>query len=205
MVKVVVWDIGRVLMEWEPEAYYDRAIGQDRRKALFDAVDLHEMNKSIDLGVHSREAAYALADKTPEWAPEIRRWHDNWLEMAAPEITASANLLRKVKERGMRCVSLTNFGANTMLVAQEAYPALTLFDAEYVSGRLGEIKPNPPIYAALEAGEGLAGADLLYTDDSPANIAAAATRGWKTHLFEGAEGWGERLIAEGVLLAEDLP
>jgi len=55
----------------------------------------------------------------------------------------------------------------------------------------------------LEEGAGLSGAALLFTDDRPENIAAAAARGWQTHLFEGPHGWAERLVGAGLLRAEE--
>ena len=61
MVKAVVWDIGNVFAMWEPEAYYDRLIGRERREALFAEVPLHAMNMRADAGESLRELTYALA------------------------------------------------------------------------------------------------------------------------------------------------
>ena len=73
------------------------------------------------------------------------------------------------------------------------------FDRLYVSGRMGVIKPDPRIYEMVEADCGLSGDRLLFADDKPENIAAAADRGWRTHQFESWQGWAERLVAEGLL------
>lgn len=199
MVKAVVWDIGNVLAHWEPEAYYDRLIGRERRIRLFDEVALHEMNLAIDLGRNGRETAYACADQHPEWRDEIRRWHDDWPQTFQRAVDGSADLLRALKHGAVRCVSLTNFGAETLDLAKAIHPVLREFDQEFVSARLGLVKPDPAIYEALEHGTGLSGGDLLFTDDKPENIAAADARGWKTHLFAGAAGWRDRLVAEGLL------
>jgi 2-haloacid dehalogenase len=53
--EAVIFDIGNVLIEWQPERYYDRVYGEDRRRALFDAVDLHWMNERVDRGEPFRE------------------------------------------------------------------------------------------------------------------------------------------------------
>ena len=205
MIETVVWDIGMVLVQWRPEAHFDSMIGEERRKALFAEADLHRMNIEIDRGLHSRDAAYAHAEKYPHWGDEIRRWHDDWIKMCSPDIPASAHLLRALKRRGVRVVSLTNFGWNTMEIAKAAYPVLNEFDQEFISGELKVIKPYPEIYEILENGTGTPPDRLLYTDDSAPNIDAAKARGWQTHLFEGPNGWGERLVAEGLLTREDLP
>lgn len=199
MVKAVVWDIGNVLALWEPEAYYDRLIGHERRIRLFNEVALHEMNLAIDLGQNARDTAYACADRHPEWRDEIRRWHDDWPQTFQRAVDGSADLLRNLKTRAVRCVSLTNFGAETMELAKDIHPVLREFDQEFISAHLGLVKPDPAIYEALEHGTGLSGDELLFTDDKPENIATAHARGWKTHLFDGTAGWRDRLVAEGLL------
>ena len=203
MIETVVYDIGRVLVDWRPEEIYDARIGQERRKALFAACDLHGMIIEIDMGGHSRDVAYTHAKAHPAWADEIRAWHDNWIEMLAPDIPGSAALLRALRAKGMPVVALTNFGWNTLEIAKLKYPVLNEFDDEFVSGRLGVMKPDPAIYEHVEAGTGLSGKALLFADDSPANVEAARARGWNAHLFEGPEGWAEVLVRVGLLTAAE--
>lgn len=204
MIDAVVFDIGMVLVEWHPERFYERHYGAAHTRKLFDACDLHTMNHLIDLGGHSRDVAYAHAEKHPDYAAEIRRWHDDWIEMLAPDIPGSAAILRAVKAKGLPVYALTNFGDNTLEVAKQHYPILTEFDAEIVSGRLNVCKPDAEIYAAVEARAAVPPDRLIFTDDNPANVTAAIERGWKAHLFDGPEGWFDRLCVEGVLSADDV-
>ncbi|NNE80959.1 MAG: HAD-IA family hydrolase [Silicimonas sp.] len=197
--KAVVWDIGNVFALWEPEAHYDRLIGPDRRARLFAEANLHEMNEAIDLGTHSRDAAYSHAEKFPEWRAEIRRWHDDWTRMFSTPVPGTSDLMLELNATGARSVALSNFGANTLAAAKEYIPALNTFAQEFVSAHLGVVKPYPAIYAALEDGTGLSGEALIFTDDRAENIEVAAERGWKTHLFQGAGDWRDRLVAEGML------
>ena len=197
--EAVIFDIGNVLIEWQPERYYDRVIGPDRRRAMFAAVDLHAMNDRVDRGEDFRDTIYAVADATPEWRDEIRLWHDAWLDLATPAIDHSIRLLRALRAKGVPTHALTNFGIGTFELAKTRYDFLTEFDVAFVSGHLGVIKPEPRIYDLVEQGLGLSGASLLFTDDRADNIAAAEARGWHTHLFEGAQGWADRLVAEGLL------
>ncbi len=199
MVKAVVWDIGNVFAMWEPEAYYDRLIGRARREALFAEVPLHAMNMRADAGESLRELTYALATEYPGWENEIRRFNDDWVETFRTPVAGTADVFAEVKEAGMRCIALSNFGAETIGIARELHVELGQFDDEYISGHLGCIKPDPAIYAALEKGTGLSGEDLFFVDDKSENIAAATARGWKGHIFEEASGWRARLVAEGVL------
>ncbi len=202
-IKAVVFDIGNVLIEWHPERFFDRVIGPERRKAMFKAVDLHAMNDRVDMGAPFTQTIYDMADAHPEWRDEIRLWHDRWIEMAAPAIPHSERLMRALQARGVPVFSLTNFGIGSYDLAAGHYPFLRAFDRDFISGHMGVIKPDPTIYHMLEAASGLSGAELIFTDDRADNIAAADTRGWCTHLFEGPQGWADRLVAEGLLSAEE--
>ena len=202
-VEAVVFDIGNVLVEWRPEAFYDAAIGRDRRARLFAEVPLATMNETVDLGRPLDEAVADLAARHPDWAAEIGFWDSRWLEMFAPALPGSVAALAALKAKGVPVFALTNFGNETLVRADAAYPFLRDFDARFVSGELRLMKPDPAIYAALEAGTGIAPDRLLFADDRVENTAAAAVRGWHTHLFQGAAGWIDRLVAEGLLTEEE--
>ena len=195
----VVFDIGNVLIEWQPERFFDSVIGEARRRAMFSAVDLHAMNDRVDSGEDFTGTIYATADAHPEFRDEIRLWHDRWIEMAAPVIDHSVRLMKALQNKGIPVFSLTNFGIGSYDLAARHYPFLDEFDRDFISGHMGIIKPDAEIYAGLEKGSGLGGDQLIFTDDRADNIAAAAARGWRTHLFEGPQGWADRLVAEGLL------
>lgn len=199
MVKAVVWDIGNVIGYWEPEQYYDARFGEARRKRFFAETGIEAVNEKLDLGASARETLAAHAEKHPEFAEEIRLWFDDWAEMFARPVPGSAEIFADVKAAGVRVLALSNFWAETFVIAKGLHPVLQEFDQEFVSAHLGLIKPDPAIYAALEDGTGLAGGDLIFADDKVENVAAAEARGWKGHVFDGAEGWRARLVAEGVL------
>jgi 2-haloacid dehalogenase len=198
-IDAVIFDIGNVLIEWQPERYYDRVVGEARRKAMFAAVDLHGINDGIDRGADFRSTIYDAAISYPEFAAEIRMWHDNWLELAAPQIDRSVALLRALRQRGVPVFALTNFGIGSFAIAEEVYPFLREFDRRYVSGHMGVIKPDAAIYGMVEADCGVAPERLLFTDDKADNIATANARGWQTHLFDGPEGWASELVRRGLL------
>jgi 2-haloacid dehalogenase len=201
--KAVIFDIGNVLIGWNPERFYDATIGPDRRRALFAAVDLHAMNDLVDQGALFRETIYDWAGRHPAWAPEIRLWHDRWIDMASPRIEGSIALLRALRRKGVPVFALTNFGIHSFAYALTQYDFLSEFDHAYVSGHMGVIKPDPAIYAMVEDNCRIPPAALIFTDDKRENIAVADARGWQTHLFTGWQPWARRLVTEGLLTEQE--
>ena len=201
-VNAVIFDIGNVLIEWQPERFYDSVIGPDRRRAMFAAIDLHGINDVVDRGGHFRDTIHAAADANPDWRDEVLMWHDRWIDMATPTIDHSVRLLRALRAQGVPVFALTNFGIQTFEIAEPVYPFLGEFDRRYISGHMGVIKPEPQIYEMVEQDCGLDPATLLFADDRIDNINAAAARGWQVHLFDGPQGWADRLVSAGLLTKE---
>lgn len=203
MIQAVIFDIGNVLIEWQPERFYDRTIGVDRRKAMFSEVDLHGMNDKIDLGGPFKSTIYEAAEAYPKWKSEIHMWHDNWIELAAPVIDKSVEILRTLRENKIPVFALSNFGIESFEYAETQYPFLGEFDRRYISGHMEVIKPDPTIYEMVEKDCGLPPDSLLFADDRSDNVDAARARGWKAHLFENADGWADALVEHGVLKKSD--
>jgi 2-haloacid dehalogenase len=201
--KAVIFDIGNVLIEWQPERYFDQVIGEERRREMFANVDLHGMNDRVDGGENFSAVLTETANAFPHWRDEINHWHDNWLDLASPAIDHSVRLMAALQEKGVPVFSLTNFGIETYALAAKKYLFLRGFDRDFISGHMGVIKPDPQIYQMLEIESELSGSELLFTDDRVENIEAAAARGWQTHLFESSQGWADRLISAGLLTMQE--
>ncbi|MCB1333958.1 MAG: HAD family phosphatase [Roseivivax sp.] len=198
-IQAVIFDIGNVLIQWQPERYFDRVLGPDRRRAMFDAIDLHAMNDRVDQGQNFAAVMAETIAAYPDWRAELEHWQAHWIDIAAPEMPESVALLRALRARGVPVFALSNFGVETFAMAEPAYPFLTEFDRRYISGHMRMVKPFPEIYAAVEADCGLPPQALLFTDDRADNIQTAADRGWQTHLFDGAAGWHACLRDHGLL------
>ncbi|MDA7423567.1 HAD family hydrolase [Thalassococcus lentus] len=201
--EAVIFDVGNVLIEWQPERFFDSQIGEDRRRAMFAEVDLHGMNDLVDRGHDFKTTIYDWAEKYPEWRAEIRMWHDKWLEMARPAIPHSVRLLRALRNKGVPVFALTNFGIGTWAIATPVYDFLNEFDHAYVSGHMSVIKPDATIYEMVEDDCGIDPAALLFTDDRIDNITAALARGWQVHQFNGPQGWANCLVSKGVLTNQE--
>ncbi len=202
-VQAVIFDIGNVLIEWQPERHYDRLIGEDRRRAFFTTFDFHGLMNRIDEGAPFAPTIDAAARATPDWADELSILRDNWCDLAQPAIPHSVRLLQALKTRGTPIYVLSNFGAENFPLTQGQFPFLSLFDRFYISGRMKMRKPHAEIYQSVEADCGLPAGGLLFADDREDNIEAADARGWQTHLFQHPEGWAERLVRAGLLTEEE--
>ena len=201
-VQAIVFDIGNVLIEWQPERFFDRVIGAERSAEFFAAIQLHEMNDRVDKGEVFHDVIAETIAQNPNWTDELTLWRDRWIEMASPAIDHSVRLLRALRRAGHPVFALSNFGNETFAIAEPEYPFLEEFDKRYISGSLQVIKPAVAIYEHVENDCGIVPSGLLFVDDRHDNIAAADARGWKTHLFEGPTGWAERLVQEGLLTPE---
>ncbi len=201
--EAVIFDIGNVLIEWQPERYYDAVIGEQRRKEMFATVDLHGMNDRVDLGENFTDVIYETAEVYPDFHDEIRMWHDKWIHLASPAIDHSVRLLRALRTNGVPVFALSNFGIESFDYAETQYPFLGEFDKRYISGHMRVIKPDPTIYEMLEQDCGVDPKALLFADDRDDNIAMAQSRGWQTHLFETAQGWADDLVTYGLLSPEE--
>ncbi|MBZ0128467.1 MAG: HAD family phosphatase [Rhodobacteraceae bacterium] len=200
--EAVIFDIGNVLIEWHPERYFDTVMPPADRARMFASVDLHAMNDRIDRGGDFRAIIAETARANPAFADKIMHWHDHWLDLASPAIPRSVALSRALRREGITTCILSNIGRDTYDLAATRYPFLAEFDRHYLSGHMGVIKPEAEIYEMVEADCGLPPDRLLFTDDRADNIAAAAARGWQTHLFQSSEGWADALVRHGLLSFE---
>ncbi|WP_366656567.1 HAD family phosphatase [Fodinicurvata sp. EGI_FJ10296] len=183
--RVIVFDVGRVLVEWDPDRLYGQLIPDAaERQAFFDRVGLEKMNVDADrYGSLERHVA-TLAENYPADAHLILPWWHQWHEMCWAEKPETARLLEAVRAAGFPVWALSNFAMDTFAIAQTRFPILTTFDGMVISGNEKTVKPEAEIYAILEKRTGLTGSDLFFIDDKAENIAAAEARGWQGHLFD---------------------
>lgn len=201
--QAVLFDIGNVLITWQPEDRLDEIVGVERRRALFERVDMHAMNERFDRGEDFRAVVEETAAQHPDLADTIMLWHDRWLDLASPPIDHSVRLLRALRARGVPVFALSNFGVDSFALSETRDTFLVEFDRRYISGHMGVTKPDPRIYEMVEADCGIAPDALLFTDDRAENIDVAAARGWQTHLFTAPQHWADRLVAAGLLTPEE--
>lgn len=186
--EIIVFDIGNVLLRWDPENLYRQLIPDDAARARFlGNLPFDEMNLDGDRG-KLKPVVEAMADQYPEEAPLILAWWAGWEKMCGGLIAESVVLRDELRASGVKTWALSNFAADSWERCVKLYPELTAFDGLVISGREGVVKPDAGIYEVLEQRTGLTGDALFLLDDRTANIEAANSRGWGGHVFETPEG-----------------
>jgi 2-haloacid dehalogenase len=199
-IEAVVFDIGGVLLDWDPRYLYRSLLPDETSVERFLAeVCTPSWNAAQDAGRDWDEAVAALTARFPEHADLIRAYHERWPEMVAGVFEDTAAILRELRAAGVPTYALTNFSAQKWEIAVERWGVLTEFDGVVVSGKERVTKPDPAIYLLLVERYGLTPERTFFTDDTPANVEAARRVGLRAELFVDADTLRAQLVAAGVL------
>lgn len=198
---VVVFDLGGVLVDWNPRYLYRKLFdGDDAGMERFLAeVCGHDWNLAQDAGRPFAEACALLVERHPEQKHLIEAYHRRWPEMLGGPIHGTVDILRELKARATPLYALTNWSAETFPIALELYDFLHWFEGTVVSGREKLVKPDPRIYRLLLERYGIDPAAAIYIDDNPANAAAAATLGLHGIHFTAPDALRDELERLGLL------
>ncbi|WP_347302952.1 HAD family phosphatase [Croceibacterium sp. TMG7-5b_MA50] len=198
--QAVVFDIGRVLIEWDLAHLFAPLIDDPAELEWFLAnVVTEDWHVQHDAGVTLAEMVPARQAEYPDHAALIDAYRHRFLDSIPGDVPGTFALVQQLHDNGVPLFALTNFGAEFFAQYRATQPLMALFRDIVVSGDERCVKPDPAIYVIAERRFGLPADALLFTDDKPENIAAADARGWHTHLFTGADGLERRLVAEGLL------
>ena len=197
---MIVFDIGNVLIRWDPRAAFRHAFGDDAAiDALFDEVGFHDWNLEQDRGRSRADAVAAIAAHWPHHAALMDGFFDRFGLTVRDRIDGSWQIVAELRARGHAVWALTNWGPDTWGVAVRLHPELAMLDGIVVSGHEGMAKPDLRIFDLFCARAGAAAGDCFFTDDSAANVAAARAAGWQAHHFIGAGGLRAELQDRGLL------
>lgn len=186
-IRHVVFDIGRVLVHWDPEIPYRRLIPDDRERAAFLAeVCTAEWNLEQDRGRSWADAEAELLAVHPGKEALIRAFRLHWHEMVPHALDETVTIYRRLIEQGADVTLLTNFAADTYEEAAERFPFLGEARGVTVSGRIAQIKPDRTIFEHHAATFALDPAATFFVDDNAANVAGACAAGWDAVLFTDA-------------------
>jgi 2-haloacid dehalogenase len=198
-VRSIVFDIGGVLIDWDPRHLYRRLIpDEDERERFLAEVCTMDWNITLDAGRPFDEACDELAARHPEHAELVHAWKRQD-EMIAGEIPGTSAIVRRLRAAGVPLYLLTNMPSDVFADRVAAYDALRGFDGAVVSGEEGVIKPDPEIFRRVAERFGVEPGETLFIDDSERNVVGAREAGFQAHRFVDAPTLEQALVDLGLL------
>ena len=196
----VVFDLGGVLIDWNPRHLYRKMLPEEAAVERFLAeVCSPAWNLEQDRGRSWEEAIARLTREHPDKAELIAAYRGRWLEMLGGPIDGTVEILAELRAQEVPLFALTNWSAETYPLALELYDFLGWFEAVVVSGRERMVKPDPAIFRLLCERHGLSPEALVFIDDNPKNAAAAAALGMEGIHFTSPEALRTDLTRLGLL------
>jgi 2-haloacid dehalogenase len=198
--KAVVFDLGGVLIDWDPRHLYRKLLADEAAVEEFLAtVCTPEWNAELDRGRPFAEGVAQLVERHPEHAAAIAAYHERWPEMVAGDIPGTVEVLAELRAAGVPLYALTNWSAETFAITRGRFEFLEWFDGLLVSGEERVTKPDPAIFQLLLDRFGLDPTATVFVDDSEANVAAARRLGFDAIRFTGHEELRRELVARRLL------
>jgi len=195
----VVFDVGGVLIDWDPRHLYRGLIDDEAELERFLAeVCTMEWNLTIDAGRSFDEACGELAALHPAQADLVHAWKRQD-EMVAGEIPGTAGLVRRLRAERTPLFLLTNMPVDVFASRRARFDVLREFDGAVVSGEEGVLKPSPEIFGRLADRFDLVPGETLFVDDNEGNVDAARAAGFAAHHFVGAPALEAALVDAGLL------
>lgn len=197
---VIIFDLGAVLIDWNPRYLYRQLFAAEAKmEAFFAEVGLSEWNAQQDAGRPFAEAVALLSAQYPHHAENIHAFWERWPEMLGGAIAGTVEIMRELRAREHRLFALSNWSAETYPHAAARFEFLEWFEYIVLSGRLKLVKPQPEIYAHLQECIARPAAECLFIDDSLGNVEAARQHGWQAIHFTAPAALRAELVRRGIL------
>jgi 2-haloacid dehalogenase len=200
---IVVFDLGGVLIEWDPRHLYRKLFaGDDAAMEHFLAnVCTHDWNRCQDAGRSFAEGASLLKAEHPDRAELIDAYFARFDEMMPGPTAGTIDILAELREQGTPLYGLTNFSAETYPPTYERFEFLGWFRDILVSGEVGLIKPDPRIFELLIERFAIDPCRAVYIDDVEVNVIAARPFGIHAIHFTTPAALRSELAVLGLLPA----
>ena len=202
-VKNIIFDLGGVLIDWNPEYVYLDVFKSNRKKMekFFDKVCTFDWNENQDAGYPLANATEDRIALFPEQADLIRMYYGRWEEMLRGSISGTVSILKKiVSNNEYRVFALTNWSAETFPIALKRFDFLHWFEGIVVSGTENTRKPFPEIYETTLERYDLKACESIFIDDNERNVAAANQLGIQTIKFLNPHQLEKDLKTKKILL-----
>ena len=198
----IIFDLGGVLIDWNPNYVFDTIFKDDheRRSFFFNNVCTPDWNENQDAGYPLQQATADKINEFPEWEMEIKAFYGRWEEMLGDAIHHTVEILKKIKDANShRLYALTNWSHETFPVALEKFEFLQWFDGIVVSGTEKTRKPFPEFYQILFDRYSVDPKQAVFIDDNLRNVQAGQALGLTGVHFQTGEQAEKELIELNIL------
>jgi 2-haloacid dehalogenase len=198
--RVVIFDLGGVLIDWDPRYLYRKLIADEATMEDFLArVCTNQWNELQDAGRPLADATAQLVAEHPECAELITAYYERWEEMVMGGFEESVRVLEDLHRGGVPLYALSNFAAETFCRVRAQLPFLALFRDVVLSADHGLCKPDPRLYRVLLDRHSIDPTEAVFVDDRPPNVEAARALGMTGVDFRGADALRAELVGLGLL------
>lgn len=188
IIKSVVFDIGGVLIDWNPRHMYRKVFESEEEMEWFlSNICTYEWNVQQDGGKLFSVATAELSAKYPEYSDKIAMYYGRWTEMLGGELSDTVKIFEELKSAGMPLYALSNWSHEAFPYAYERYGFMKQFDGLVVSGYEKLLKPDHAIYRVLIERYNINPAESVYIDDNKPNADAAGELGFNAIHFRSAD------------------
>lgn len=183
-VDVAVFDLGGVLIDWNPRYLYRKIFRSEQEmEYFFTNVCTKEWNAELDRGRPFAEMVVLLSRKHPEYKNEIAAYQQRWGEMLRDRFEGPVKILEALHAAGHPLYALTNWSAETFHMARARYGFLSLFEEIVVSDEEGLIKPDSRIYELLIERTDIKPSRTVFVDDREENVHEAKKLGFESIIY----------------------
>ncbi|MGD1876854.1 MAG: HAD family hydrolase [Kiloniellaceae bacterium] len=205
-IEAVVFDVGGVLIDWNPRYLYRKLFRDDRAMEHFlTEVCSPDWNEQADAGRPTAEITAELCRRHPDMQPLIESYYTRFSEMMKGSIDGTVELVDRLHTQGLPLYVLSNFSAETFPLARQRFGFFDRFAGMVISGVEGMKKPDRRIYDLLIERFALPPARTLFVDDRPVITEAARAAGWQALHFTSAAQLAADFRVLGLLGADSRP
>ena len=198
-IDTVVFDLGQVLIPWDPRKLYQKLFNDEAEMERFLADVCHpDWNTQQDAGRPLAEATAERIAAFPQFEALIRAYYGRWEEMLGEAVEGSVQLLKELKAKGYRVLAITNWSSETFRQVRPLYPFLDEFEGIVVSGDELLIKPDQAIFRLFCERYAVKPEQAVFLDDNPHNVEGARAIGMRGILFQSPEQAREALEKMGI-------
>jgi len=186
MIKNVIFDYGRVLVDWSMHYLFDDYFHDDAKCRFFmDNICNAEWRSRSDGGEPMELCVRELQQEWPEWKEPIALFQEQWMRMVNGEMPGMSALVDRLEASGYGIYGLSNWPGEFYEQSRRKVPLMGRMEKSVISYKEHMVKPDVRIYRLLTDRYGLVPSECLFVDDVPANVEGARRAGLQGLVFEG--------------------